>query len=112
MRSVSGVFLLTGLSGPVAGAGVSPAPQAPPSATDLARQIQAHYGTVRDFTAGFTHSYRGGALHQTSTEQGQVRIKKPGRMNWTYTSPEKKEFVSDGAKIYSYVPADKIVYVS
>ena len=33
-------------------------------------------------------------------------------MRWEYTAPEKKTFVSDGRKIYSYIPADKQVIVS
>lgn len=74
--------------------------------------LQAHYNTVRDFTAEFQHQYRGGILRQSLTESGHVKIKKPGRMYWTYTEPEKKEFVSDGAKIYTYVPADKLVVIS
>ena len=41
-----------------------------------------------------------------------MAIRKPGRMRWTYTSPERKVFVSDGVKLYSYVPADKQVYVA
>ena len=86
--------------------------QTPPSATDLARQLQAHYNTVRDFTADFVHTYRGGALKQTFNERGDVRVKKPGRMYWTYAVPEKKEFISDGSKIFSYMKADKICYVT
>jgi outer membrane lipoprotein carrier protein len=89
-----------------------PRTQTPPSAPDLARLLQAHYNTVRDFTADFTHAYRGGALRQSMTESGQVRIKKPGRMRWTYTAPEKKEFISDGSKMYSYIPSEKLVIVS
>ena len=33
-------------------------------------------------------------------------------MRWVYTKPERKEFVSDGQRIYSYLPADKQVIVS
>jgi outer membrane lipoprotein carrier protein len=33
-------------------------------------------------------------------------------MRWEYTAPEAKTFVSDGVKLYSYVPADKQVIVS
>ena len=33
-------------------------------------------------------------------------------MRWTYTKPEEKIFVSDGLKLYSYIPADKQVYVA
>ena len=91
----------------------APQPLPPPAtAAELARLLQAHYNTVRDFTAQFTHQYRGGVFRQSMTEGGEVKIKKPGRMYWTYTTPEKKEFVSDGSKIYTYVPADKLVVVS
>ena len=33
-------------------------------------------------------------------------------MRWEYTAPEEKLFVSDGVKIYSYLPQDKQVIVS
>ena len=106
MRGVLACLSIVGLSAAASTA------QSPPSAADLAKQLQTHYNTVRDFTADFNHTYRGGALKQTFNERGDVRIKKPGRMYWTYTVPDKKEFISDGAKIYSYMKADKIVYVS
>jgi outer membrane lipoprotein carrier protein len=78
----------------------------------LARQVQTRYQTIQDFSADFTHTYEGGVLRRKSTERGNVLIKKPGKMRWTYTAPEEKLFVSDGLKIYSYVPADKQVTVS
>ena len=71
--------------------------------------MQQKYDRVKDFTADFTHTYEGGVLKKKSTERGTVQIKKPGRMRWEYTAPEKKTFVSDGRKIYSYIPADKQV---
>jgi outer membrane lipoprotein carrier protein len=79
---------------------------------ELARRIQAKYEQVRDFTADFEHTYEGGVLRQKVTERGKLQIKKPGKMRWTYTAPEKKEFVSDGRKLYSYVPEDRQVIVS
>jgi outer membrane lipoprotein carrier protein len=39
-------------------------------------------------------------------------IKKPGKMRWEYSAPERKVFVSDGLKLYSYLPDDKQVIVS
>lgn len=92
---------------------LSPALQGGPVPPDeLARRIQAKYEQVRDFTADFEHTYEGGVLRQKVTERGRVQIKKPGKMRWTYTAPERKEFVSDGRKLYSYVPEDKQVIVS
>ena len=86
--------------------------QAQPSAEEVGRAVQRHYDQVKDFTADFTHTYQGGVLKKTITERGTVQIKKPGRMRWEYTSPEHKLFVSDGQKIYSYIPADRQVIVS
>src|ERR1051326_200613 len=96
-----------------------PAHQAPPAssaaagqAMETARALQQKYDRVTDFTADFTHVYEVGVLKKTASERGSVQIKKPGKMRWDYTAPEKKEFVSDGHKIYSYIPADKQVIVS
>lgn len=86
--------------------------QAPPAAQDLARQVQAHYGTVRDFTADFTQVYRAGVGRQTVQENGKVRIKKPGRMWWDYKSNDKAQVVADGSQLYSYLPGDRKVYVT
>jgi outer membrane lipoprotein carrier protein len=83
-----------------------------PPAEAVARDLQQKYDRVRDFTADFTHTYTGGVLKKTITERGTVQIKKPGRMRWEYTAPERKTFVSDGRKIYSYVPADRQVVIA
>ncbi|MEO6237147.1 MAG: outer membrane lipoprotein chaperone LolA [Vicinamibacterales bacterium] len=81
------------------------------SALEMAAAVQRKYDRVKDFTADFTHAYEGGVLNRKSTERGSVQIKKPGKMRWDYTAPDKKVFVSDGRKIYSYIPADKQVIV-
>ena len=86
--------------------------QSRPPAAETARALQEKYDRVKDFTADFSHTYEGGVLQRKSTERGTVQIRKPGRMRWEYTAPEKKTFVSDGVKMYSYVPADKQVIVS
>jgi outer membrane lipoprotein carrier protein len=86
--------------------------QARPPATETARALQQKYDRVKDFTADFTHTYEGGVLKKKATERGTVQIKKPGRMRWEYTAPDKKVFVSDGRRIYSYIPADKQVILS
>ena len=78
----------------------------------LAKALQARYQNVRDFTADFVQTYRGGVLRTETRERGTVAVKKPGRMRWVYTSPERKEFVSDGQKMYSYIPEDRQVMVS
>jgi len=84
----------------------------PSTPEGIARAIEERYDRIHDFSADFTHAYEGGILKKTATERGVLQVKKPGRMRWEYTAPEHKLFVSDGRKIYSYVPADKQVVVS
>jgi len=91
---------------------VAPAAASPQSPSDLARAIQQKYDTVRDFSADFVHTYRGGVLRKEATERGTVLIKKPARMRWTYEFPERKVFVGDGLRIYSYIPEDRQVIIS
>lgn len=90
-----------------------PSAQTPPAdPAGLARSIQRHYDTVRDFSAAFVHAYEGGVLRKTIVERGTVRFKKPGMMRWVYTHPERKEFVSDGVRLYAYVPEDRQVTIT
>jgi outer membrane lipoprotein carrier protein len=114
-----GVLLLLALvsvagreAGLAAGLQAQAPPASPPPAVDVAKQLQAHYDTVRDFSADFSHTYEGGVLRRKTTERGTVLIRKPGRMRWAYTSPEEKLFVSDGVKLYAWVPADRQVTIS
>lgn len=86
--------------------------QSAPSPQDLARDLQRKYDRIQSFSADFEHIYEGGVLRKKVAERGSVLVRKPGLMHWTYTSPEKKEFVSDGRKLYSYIPADRQVIVS
>jgi len=82
------------------------------NAAQLAEALQKKYDAVKDFSADFAHTYEGGVLHKRITERGHLVVKKPGKMRWDYTSPEAKVFVSDGAKMYSYIPQDKQVIVA
>ena len=82
------------------------------TAPALAQALQKKYDGVKDFSADFTHTYEGGVLRKQITERGRLLIKKPGKMRWQYTAPEEKLFVSDGVKMYSYIPQDKQVIVA
>lgn len=84
----------------------------PQTAQQVAAALQAKYDRIKDFSADFTQQYESGVLKRKLTERGKLQVKKPGRMRWDYTSPEKKVFVSDGRQIYLWVPADNQVTVS
>lgn len=89
-----------------------PAAAGQQSAQQVAAALQAKYDQIRDFSADFTQEYESGVLKRKITERGKVQVKKPGKMRWDYTAPEKKLFISDGARIYLWVPADNQVTTS
>ena len=92
---------------PVLGQAQAPAP------ADLARALQKRYAAVKDFRADFTQTSSGGVLTMLKSEQrGQVAIKKPGRMRWTYGPPDRQVTVADGSRLYFYNPADRTGYES
>jgi outer membrane lipoprotein carrier protein len=82
------------------------------TAPELAAAVQRKYDSIKDFSADFVHMYEGGVLRKTITERGRLLVKKPGKMRWDYSAPETKQFVSDGVKMYSYIPEDKQVIVA
>lgn len=79
------------------------------AATDLAARVQARYNTIRDFTADFTQRQTSPLLPKPVLERGDVKVKKPGRMRWTYSTGDRNQVVSDGTTIYFYFPADRYV---
>lgn len=78
----------------------------------LAAKVQQRYDGIKDFQGDFVQSYEGGVLRTKTTERGTLAIKRPGRLRFTYAKPERKEFVSDGVRLYTHLVADKQVIVS
>ena len=78
----------------------------------LAAKVQQRYNSIKDIQGDFVQSYEGGVLRTKTTERGTIAIKRPGRLRFVYTKPEKKEFVSDGTRLYAHMVMDKQVIVS
>ncbi len=66
--------------------------------------IQAHYDTVHDFRAAFSQVFTSGTLGQKEIKGGDLLVKKPNRMFWKYTRPQKETFIADGARWIYYDP--------
>lgn len=111
-RLARGIALLAATTAALAICLASRSAGAEATADDLAQALQKRYDSIKDFSADFEHRYQGGVLRKGVSERGHVLIKKPGRMRWDYSAPEKKLFVADGVRIYSYIPEDKQVVVS
>ena len=107
LRSATAAVLFALLS-------LQPAPSftAHDSPTEVAGMLQTKYDRVRDFTADFTQNHVSLLKKKGSQHSGKLQVKKPGKMRWDYTAPQKQLFVSDGTTIYLWVPADNQVTMS
>src|SRR5262249_7080530 len=112
IRGQAGFFFLVLSLSVLTAAWAAPVGAVEPTVQGFAQALQQKYDQIKDFSTEFVHNYRGGVLNKQLSERGRLLIKKPGKMRWEYKSPDEKVFVSDGAKLYSYVPADKQVIVS
>jgi len=83
-----------------------------PSAQEVASALQRKYDTIRDFSTDFVHQHEGGVLRRKRVERGTLLVKKPGKMRWTYKSPDEKVFVSNGVRLIQYFPEENRAVVS
>jgi outer membrane lipoprotein carrier protein len=118
MRSVNRRWIV-GLAAALGAAGVAHAQgggtggAAAPAAADACveravERIQRRYESVRDLSADFVQTTRAvalGAAGATTTSRGSVVFAKPGKMRWSYESPEPSLVVSDGKWLWIFDPA-------
>ena len=77
----------------------------PASAREAAARIDARYNGMKSLSAEFTEIYSSGGTQRS--ESGTLKIKKPGKMRWDYTSPREKVFLTDGSTAWFYVPGER-----
>jgi outer membrane lipoprotein carrier protein len=73
--------------------------------------LQVRYGKMKGLAADFTQLYHDQAGRRLR-EQGTLLLKRPGKMRWEYHQPEQKIFLTDGKKVYFYVPSERQVIVT
>jgi outer membrane lipoprotein carrier protein len=82
-----------------------PAGSAKPSAPtvdSIADKVQAFYNQTNTFQASFKQVYKVKAYNQTKKSSGKVIFAKPGKMSWSYDSPNGNRVVSDGKLLKVY----------
>jgi outer membrane lipoprotein carrier protein len=63
------------------------------------------------FSARFEQRSIMKAMDITDTASGTIVVKRPGKMRWTYESPEKQVIITDGTNLWIYKPEDNQVAV-
>lgn len=82
-------------------AGSAAKPEAP-TAASIAAKVQAFYNQTNTFQASFKQVYKVKAYNQTKKSAGKVIFAKPGKMSWSYDSPNGNRVVSDGKVLKVY----------
>jgi len=77
----------------------------------IIEKVQEVYNHTEDVQADFDQETRMKSWGQTQVAKGKVSFKKNGRMNWEYSAPIPQKIISDGRKIWFYVPQDRQVTV-
>ncbi len=65
------------------------------------------YDTTLSLKADFIQKSYLQVMGQSQVARGEVLIKKPGKMKWSYTAPDPQLLVSDEENLWLYLPEDK-----
>ncbi len=79
--------------------------------SELVTRIQENYEQTTDLKAGFVQESTLKTTRRTEREEGTVYFKKPRKMLWDYSRPQKKKLVINAKTAWLYVPEDKMAYV-
>ena len=73
---------------------------------EIARNFKKKLVSIDSLQSRFEHSYYPNSLATPLKEKGNFTFKKPDRMRWEYTDPEKKTYVYQAGTLLSYIPED------
>jgi outer membrane lipoprotein carrier protein len=73
---------------------------------EIARNFKKKLVSIESLQSQFEHAYYSNSLAEPLKEKGKFTFKKPDRMRWEYTDPEKKTYVYQAGTILEYVPEE------
>lgn len=113
LRMLAATLLLSAASASAGGddSQASPAPQPVPAqpakpnamadcAASVTARVQARYDRMRDLDARFTQRTISQLTPAGDVSTGRVALAKPGKMRWSYETPEASLVVSDGSTLW------------
>ncbi|MGP0629290.1 outer membrane lipoprotein chaperone LolA [Nitrospina sp. 32_T5] len=79
------------------------------SKQDIIAAIQKKYDATQSFKARFVQKSYLKVMDQTQEAKGEVFIKKPGKMKWTYNAPDPQVLISNNKLLWLYLPEESQV---
>jgi len=77
------------------------------SPQDIALRLEQKLRSITSLRADFRQFYYSTTVQEPILGEGQVFIRRPDRMRWEYSSPEKQIFLLKEGKFWLYFPEDK-----
>jgi outer membrane lipoprotein carrier protein len=70
------------------------------AASQVLARVQAFYDKTSDFTAHFKQTYVHAVYGTKKVREGQLRVKKPGKMVWDYQNEQEPDYWVDGKRVW------------
>ncbi len=77
------------------------------TADEVASRLENRLKSITTLRADFRQFYYSNSSPEPMTGQGQVFIRRPNRMRWEYSTPEKQIFLLKDNNFWLYFPEDK-----
>ncbi|MDD8030894.1 MAG: outer membrane lipoprotein carrier protein LolA [Acidobacteriota bacterium] len=102
VRSLPGLLILIWLIGPP----VNSLLASDLTAQEIAQELEKRLNSINTLKADFKQFYYSTGVQEPLLGRGQLFIRRPDRMRWEYSSPEKQIFVVKNDKFWLYFPED------
>lgn len=73
-------------------------------ASAVAKGLREKYAALEDLSAVFRQESKVVSLGRSRQKEGTILVKKPGRMRWDYTAPDRQLIISDGENLWYFRP--------
>ncbi len=75
----------------------------------IVQKVQERYDQTRDFTANVKQEMTIASLGKTTSAEGTIAFKKPGKMRWELDHDSPQVIVADGTTLWLYQPKERQV---
>lgn len=76
-------------------------------AEQVVQKLEARFKSISTLRADFQQFYYSPLTREPAAGRGQVFIRRPDRMRWEYTEPEKQIFLLKDGQFWLYFPEDR-----
>ncbi len=78
---------------------------------EFIKGVEATYKDVQSLSADFVQVTRSVAMGEEPAQKGKVLLARPQKMRWEFAGADARLFVTDGAQMWIYSPAQQQVHV-